>query len=132
VKVAVVKVLLIALPEVKSANAIDFVRTLRQIAQRTNGVIIAGMPMFLHGPAGELVVLCDAFISLCVIDQVNDAAYFVIGLRLEGRLAVDAEKAAIALRCRFLGKRGLLAAAFSVIPFTRSIIPCFYVAKSPT
>ena len=63
----------IALPEVEGTNAIDFVRTLQHLwmAQRTNGVIIAGMPVFLHGPAGELVVLCDAFICLCVIDQVK-------------------------------------------------------------
>jgi hypothetical protein len=70
---------------VESANAFRFVGTLHdlRVGNCANDIFIAGSPVFLHGPAGELVVLGDAFLVLGVVDQMHDIADFFVGLRRE-------------------------------------------------
>jgi hypothetical protein len=41
------------------------------VRNRANDVLVAGGPVLLHGPAGELVVLGDAFVVLGIVDQVQ-------------------------------------------------------------
>ena len=64
-KVRVVKVLLpIALPEVKSTNAVDFVRPLRHFEMEQHH---RSMLMFLHGPAREQSLRAEADDKVCNI-----------------------------------------------------------------
>jgi hypothetical protein len=63
------------------------------MAQRANGVVVAGMPVLLHGLAGELAILGYAFIFFCAIDLLDVGKF---------------EKLATVVRCRFRGKQELV------------------------
>ena len=49
------------------------------MAQRAHGVVVAGAPVLLHGPAGELVILATALVALRAIDQLDDVVDLVVG-----------------------------------------------------
>lgn len=70
---------------VEGANAIHLVRKLQdfRVANGADDILVAGDPVLLHGPAGELVVLGDAFVVLGVINQLHDIADFLVSLRRE-------------------------------------------------
>src|SRR5207248_3467937 len=71
----------IAPSKVERAHAFEPVRKLEHlgIAKRAHGVVIAALPVLLHGAAGEFEILGDAFVLLGAIDQLHDVADLVVG-----------------------------------------------------
>ena len=53
------------------------------MAQGSNGVSIAGIPMFTHGSAREFVVLDVALVFLLLIDEVDDVDVARTGIFLD-------------------------------------------------
>ncbi len=70
---------------VEGANAFHLVGTLHDlgVGNGANDILVPGGPVLLHGPAGELVVLGDAFVVFGVVDQLHDIADFLVSLRRE-------------------------------------------------
>src|SRR5580704_8512860 len=54
-----------------------------RMAQRANGVAIAGAPVLLHAGARKIVVLRLALVVLGAVDQVHDVVDLMIAKRLE-------------------------------------------------
>src|SRR5437763_15151980 len=71
----------VAPSKVERAHAFEPVRKLEHlgIAKRAHGVVIAALPVLLHGAAGEFDNLGDAFVLLGEIDQLHDVTDTVVG-----------------------------------------------------
>src|SRR5262245_21479897 len=68
--------------KIKGANAFQSIGALQhlRLTEASNSIAVPGQPVLLHCPAGELEVLCNTFVFLTVIDQVNDIADLLIRL----------------------------------------------------
>src|SRR6516165_5642732 len=49
-----------------------------RMAKRTNGIVVAGLPVLLHRAAGKLVIFGATFIILGVVNKLNKIVDFVI------------------------------------------------------
>src|SRR5262249_33301330 len=51
------------------------------MAQRANGVVVAGAPMLRHGYPGECIVFRVAFVASRSIDEVHEVVGMALGVR---------------------------------------------------
>src|ERR1700750_2542071 len=79
------KLFLPVVSPIEGANAFHLVGTLHdlRVGNGANDIVVPGGPVLLHGPAGELVVLGDAFVVLGIINQLHDIADLLVSLRRE-------------------------------------------------
>ena len=71
--------------EIKGTHAFEPVWQLQdfRMRKRSDRILVAIAPVLFHGTPGELEILCDAFVTLAVVDQLNDVADFVIRFLLK-------------------------------------------------
>src|SRR5438128_10404490 len=70
------------LRKVEGADAFQAMRAFQHLGmpERTNGVVVAGCPVFLHRAAGGLEILRDPFITPGVIDELGWLVGFICRL----------------------------------------------------
>src|SRR6516165_8134567 len=67
--------------DIKRAHPFEPIRKLKHlgIGQRLPCIVVAGLPVLLHGAPRELKILSDAFIRPGAINQMHDVADLVVG-----------------------------------------------------
>ena len=71
--------------DIERAHPFEPIRKLKHlgIGQRLPCIVVAGLPVLLHGAPGELKILGDAFIGSGAINQMHDVSDLVVGFSEE-------------------------------------------------